>query len=215
MAKRISLSSIIKPDESEYINASDLDAGLTDAYQPVMSGSAMHARPLPVNMYTYDDESEKFDDTPLSRAPMRINRRYVPSTKENLPLKQSVERPEFPLYEEQKIQSDSGVMFPTPLNKFTEISQFDNSDKKDSMLYHDFEDEIMSEFVTADANVLGLLQKTGRAIPQEVTLSAKLKSKNVSSSKSSVSASERMKSSPRIYAPLNQNNNQVKKKIQF
>ena len=104
MAKRISLSSIIRPDESEYVNASELDAGLTDAYQPVMSGSAMHARPLPVNMYTYDEDSEKFQDTPLSRAPMRINRRYVPSSKDNLPLKQSMERPEFPLYEEQKIQ---------------------------------------------------------------------------------------------------------------
>jgi hypothetical protein len=214
MAKRISLSSIIKPDESEYVSATDLDAGLTDAYQPVMSGSAMHARPLPVNMYTYDDESEKFDDTPLSRAPMRINRRYVPSTKENLPLRQSVERPEFPLYEEQKIQSESGILFPTPLNKFTEISQFD-SQSNDAMIYHDFEDEIMSEFVTADANVLGLLQKTGRAVPSEVALSAKLQSRNANIVKNNSSASERMKSSPRIYENISQAAEQVKKKIQF
>ena len=62
MPKRISLSNIIKPDESEYVNASDLEVGLTDAYQPVMSGSAMHARPLPVNMYTYDEDSDYYND---------------------------------------------------------------------------------------------------------------------------------------------------------
>jgi len=214
MAKRISLSSIIKPDESEYVNASDLDAGLTDAYQPVMSGSAMHARPLPVNMYTYDEDSEKFDDTPLSRAPMRINRRYVPSSKDNLPLKQSMERPEFPLYEEQKIQSDSGLIFPKPLNKFTETNQFD-IDKNDSMIYHDFEDEIMSEFVAADPNVLGLLQKTGRAIPTEVSLAAKMVNKNRNAANKTSLASERLKSAPRLVVPENMAQNSVKKKIQI
>lgn len=212
MAKRISLSSIIRPDESEYVNASELEAGLTDAYQPVMSGSAMHARPLPINMYTYDEESEKFDDTPLARAPMRINRRYVPSTKENLPLKQSLERPEFPLYEEQKIQTESGSLFPSPLNKFTDTSQFDTLEKNNSMLHHDFEDEIMSEFVQADPNVLGLLQKTGRAIPSEVSLSAKMKNRNQNVVKTNSTASERMKSAPRIYAPQSVGNN-IKKKI--
>jgi hypothetical protein len=214
MAKRISLSSIIKPDESEYVNASDLDAGLTDAYQPVMSGSAMHARPLPVNMYTYDEDSEKFDDTPLSRAPMRINRRYVPSSKDNLPLKQSMERPEFPLYEEQKIQSDSGLIFPKPLNKFTETNQFD-IDKNDSMIYHDFEDEIMSEFVAADPNVLGLLQKTGRAIPTEVSLAAKMVNKNRNAANKTSLASERLKSAPRLVVPENMAQNSAKKKIQI
>jgi len=214
MAKRISLSSIIRPDESEYVNASDLDAGLTDAYQPVMSGSAMHARPLPVNMYTYDEDSEKFDDVPLSRAPMRINRRYVPSTKDNLPLKQSMERPEFPLYEEQKIQSDSGLIFPKPLSKFTETSQFEVN-KNDTMIYHDFEDEIMSEFVSADPNVLGLLQKTGRAVPSEVALSVKMMNKNKLSSKSASDASERIKTAPRIYAPLSSPDSGLKKKIQI
>ncbi len=214
MAKRISLSSIIRPDESEYVNASDLDAGLTDAYQPVMSGSAMHARPLPVNMYTYDEDSEKFDDVPLSRAPMRINRRYVPSTKDNLPLKQSMERPEFPLYEEQKIQSDSGLIFPKPLSKFTETSQFEVN-KNDTMIYHDFEDEIMSEFVSADPNVLGLLQKTGRVVPSEVALSVKMMNKNKLSSKSASDASERIKTAPRIYAPLSSPDSGLKKKIQI
>lgn len=214
MAKRISLSSIIRPDESEYVNASDLDAGLTDAYQPVMSGSAMHARPLPVNMYTYDEDSEKFDDVPLSRAPMRINRRYVPSTKDNLPLKQSMERPEFPLYEEQKIQSDSGLIFPKPLSKFTETSQFEVN-KNDTMIYHDFEDEIMSEFVSADPNVLGLLQKTGRAVPSEVALSVKMMNKNKLSSKSTSDTSERIKTAPRIYAPLSSPDSGLKKKIQI
>jgi len=214
MAKRISLSSIIRPDESEYVNASDLDAGLTDAYQPVMSGSAMHARPLPVNMYTYDEDSEKFDDTPLSRAPMRINRRYVPSSKDNLPLKQSMERPEFPLYEEQKIQSDSGLIFPKPLNKFTETNQFD-IDKNDSMIYHDFEDEIMSEFVAADPNVLGLLQKTGRAIPTEVSLAAKMVNKNRNAANKTNLASERLKSAPRLVVPENMTQNSAKKKIQI
>lgn len=214
MAKRISLSSIIRPDESEYVNASDLDAGLTDAYQPVMSGSAMHARPLPVNMYTYDEDSEKFEDTPLSRAPMRINRRYVPSSKDNLPLKQSMERPEFPLYEEQKIQSDSGLIFPKPLDKFTNTSQFEVA-KNDTMIYHDFEDEIMSEFVSADPNVLGLLQKTGRNVPSEVALSVKMLNKNKLSSRNSSDTSERIKTAPRIVAPQAVENNTLKKKIQI
>ena len=214
MAKRISLSSIIRPDESEYVNASDLDAGLTDAYQPVMSGSAMHARPLPVNMYTYDEDSEKFEDTPLSRAPMRINRRYVPSSKDNLPLKQSMERPEFPLYEEQKIQSDSGLIFPKPLDKFTNTSQFEVA-KNDTMIYHDFEDEIMSEFVSADPNVLGLLQKTGRNVPSEVALSVKMLNKNKLSSRNSSDISERIKTAPRIVAPQAVENNTLKKKIQI
>jgi len=214
MAKRISLSSIIRPDESEYVNASDLDAGLTDAYQPVMSGSAMHARPLPVNMYTYDEDSEKFQDAPLSRAPMRINRRYVPSSKDNLPLKQSMERPEFPLYEEQKIQSDSGMIFHKPLDKFTNTAQFD-IDKNDAMIYHDFEDEVMSEFVSADPNVLGLLQKQGRAIPSEVALSVKLQNKNKLSTKTTTDASERIKTAPRIVTPQAIQNDSVKKKIQI
>lgn len=214
MAKRISLSSIIKPDESEYINASDLDAGLTDAYQPVMSGSAMHARPLPVNMYTYDDDSEKFEDTPLSRAPMRINRRYVPSNKDNLPLKQSMERPEFPLYEEQRNQQESGMLFPRPLDKFTNTNEFEIS-KNNSMVYHDFEDEIMSEFVSADPNVLGLLQKTGRAIPSEVALSVKKLNKSKNSNTNAVSASERIKTAPRITVPASMTSQQVKKKIQI
>jgi hypothetical protein len=174
----------------------------------------MHARPLPVNMYTYDEDSEKFDDTPLSRAPMRINRRYVPSSKDNLPLKQSMERPEFPLYEEQKIQSDSGLIFPKPLNKFTETNQFD-IDKNDSMIYHDFEDEIMSEFVAADPNVLGLLQKTGRAIPTEVSLAAKMVNKNRNAANKTNLASERLKSAPRLVVPENMAQNSAKKKIQI
>jgi hypothetical protein len=213
MAKRISLSSIIKPDESEYVNATDLDAGLTDAYQPVLSGSAVHARPLPVNMYTYDDESEQFEDTPLARAPMRINRRYVPTNKENLPLKQSVERPEFPLYQEQKNQTDSGTAYPKSTEKFTQVNQFKNN-SNDSMIYHDFEDEVMNEFVTADPHVIGLLQKTGRAIPIEVALSDKMRRKNANVIKTTSSASERMKQSPRLFAPSPVSNNQVKKKNQ-
>ena len=55
MAKKISLSSIIRPDESEYIDASQLEAGLTDAYEPISTGSSIHASPLPDNMYTVDD----------------------------------------------------------------------------------------------------------------------------------------------------------------
>jgi len=214
MPKRISLSNIIKPDESEYVNASDLEVGLTDAYQPVMSGSAMHARPLPVNMYTYDEDSEKFDDTPLSRAPMRINRRYVPSNKENLPLKQSIERPEFPLYEEQKIDADSGQIFPKSQDKFTDLKQFEIVNNN-TMIHHDFEDEVMSEFVTADPNVIGLLQKLGKSVPSEVTMSAKLLSKKSNSnSNNNNTTGQKVKNSTPIYTPAGQVD-VLKKKIQF
>jgi hypothetical protein len=211
MAKRISLSSIIKPDESEYVSASDLDAGLTDAYQPVLSGTAMHSRPLPINMYTYDEESEKFDDTPLSRAPMRIVRRYVPSSKENLPLKQSSERPEFPLYQDQKEQVDTGSAFPKPFEKFTKPEEF-TTVNNDAMLYHNFDEEILSEFVSADASVLGLMQKTGMSIPVEVSMSDKLRKQNANVIKTTSSASERMKTGPRLISNSDQ---QVKKKISF
>lgn len=211
MAKRISLSSIIKPDESEYVSASDLDAGLTDAYQPVLSGTAMHSRPLPINMYTYDEESEKFDDTPLSRAPMRIVRRYVPSSKENLPLKQSNERPEFPLYQDQKEQVDTGSAFPKPFEKFTKPEEFITVNN-DAMLYHNFDEEILSEFVSADASVMGLMQKTGMSIPVEVSMSDKLRKQNANVIKTTSSASERMKTGPRLISNSDQ---QVKKKISF
>ncbi len=98
MAKKLSLSSIIRPDESEYVDASQLDAGLTDAYEPVASGSALHARPLPVTIYTVDEESMDLPDAALARAPMRISRRYTPTNKENVPVLSTKEGPEFPLF---------------------------------------------------------------------------------------------------------------------
>lgn len=215
MAKKISLSSIIKPDESEYVSASELDAGLNDAYQPVASGSAMHSRPLPVTMYTYDDETEneEFDDIPLARAPMRINRRYVPSNRENIPSKTSNERPEFPLFENQKNQTDSGVVYPKPENRYTNIDQL-SIQNNDSMIYHNFEEEIMNDFVAADPNVIGLLKKSGMPIPVEVSMSLKLREKNRNfSTNTTATPKDRIKQSPRLYVPESMQSPGVKKKI--
>lgn len=218
MAKKISLSSIIKPDESEFISASELDAGLNDAYQPVASGSAMHSRPLPVTMYTYDDdtENEEFDDVPLARAPMRINRRYVPSNKENIPFKTSSERPEFPLFENQKEQKDSGIVYPKSENRFTAVSEY-SLEQNQHMIYHNFEDEIMNDFVNADPNVIGLLKKSGLAVPVEVSMSLKMrqKNKNVVSTNTNPVPKDRIKQSQRLYVPDSMKSSDVKKKIQL
>jgi len=215
MAKRFSLSSIIKPDESEYVDASQLEAGLTDAYEPVISGSALHARPLPVTMYTVDEDSEQFPDAPLGRAPMRITRRYVPSNPDNKPLLTSKERPEFPLFNDQKQQVDSGIAYPRAEEKYTKINQFQNESNQDT-IYHDFESEAMNDFVAADPNVIGLMKKTGMSVPTEVTLSAKLKARNrAENNPDRISASQRMRESPRLYVPdsMSKNPSGVKKKI--
>jgi len=216
MAKRFSLSSIIKPDESEYVEASKMDVGLADAYEPVISGSAMHGRPLPVTMYTYDDESEDFEDTPLARAPMRITRRYVPSTRDSRPMKVSTERPEFPLFNEQQQQKDSGVVYPEAAKKFTTFSEFKN-DKKEEFISHDFESEMVDDFVGANTGIISLLQKQGKDIPTELQIAQKMKAagskRSANSSNQNVSASQRVKSSSKLFVPSSINNSDVKKKI--
>lgn len=216
MAKRFSLSSIIKPDESEYVEASKMDVGLADAYEPVISGSAMHGRPLPVTMYTYDDESEDFEDTPLARAPMRITRRYVPSTRDSRPVKVSTERPEFPLFNEQKQQKDSGIVYPEPAKKFTNFSDFKN-DKKEEFLSHDFESEMVDDFVGANTGIISLLQKQGKDIPIELQIAQKLKAvaskRNSNTNNQNTSANQRVKNSSKLFVPNSISDSNVKKKI--
>lgn len=215
MAKKISLSSIIRPDESEYVDASSLEAGLTDAYEPVVTGSALHARPLPVNMYTVDQESMELPDTPLARTPMRITRRYIPTSKENNSVLASKERPEFPLFKDEESQVDSGVVYPKPQDKlstFTEIKA--NKEANGETIYHDYESEILSDFVPANPAILGLLQKSGMEIPQEILLSKKLAAKASKTTNTNIS-SERIKEAPRLYVPesMRKTQNGVKKKI--
>ena len=215
MAKKISLSSIIRPDESEYVDASHLEAGLTDAYEPVATGSAMHARPLPVNMYTVDDQSLELPDTPLARTPMRITRRYVPTTKDNIPVLTSKERPEFPLFKDEEEQQDSGVVYPKPQDKlstFTEV--YANKASSSETLYHDYVSEIMQDFVPANPGIMSLLQKQGKEIPQEIALSKKLAARAPKNNNSNYNY-DRIKEAPRLYIPdsMRKTQNGVKKKI--
>ncbi len=218
MAKKISLSSIIRPDESEYVDASQLEAGLTDAYEPVATGSAMHARPLPVNMYTVDDSSLELPDTPLARTPMRITRRYVPTNKDNTPVLTSKERPEFPLFKEEEEQKESGIVYPKPQEKvstFTEV--YANKASSGETLYHDYESEILEDFVPANPAIMSLLQKQGKEIPQEIALSKKLAartSKNTNNNNAEYNY-DRIKEAPRLYVPdsMRKTQNGVKKKI--
>lgn len=216
MAKKISLSSIIRPDESEYIDASQLEAGLTDAYEPISTGSAMHARPLPVNMYTVDDQSLELPDTPLARTPMRITRRYVPTTKDNTPVLTSKERPEFPLFKEEEEQQDSGVVYPKSQDKlstFTEV--YANKSSSGETLYHDYESEIMQDFVPANPGIMSLLQKQGKEIPQEISLSKKLAARAPKNNNNNNYNYDRIKEAPRLYVPdsMRKTQNGVKKKI--
>lgn len=216
MTKKISLSSIIKPDESEYVDASKLEAGLTDAYEPVATGSAMHARPLPVNMYTVDEQSMELPDTPLARTPMRITRRYVPTTRENNSVLASKERPEFPLFKEEESQVDSGVVYPKPLDKLSSFNDvLAKKQESSDTIYHDYEAEILQDFVPANPAILGLLQKSGMEVPKEIILSKKLAARNQNKQTSSVNSSERIKQSSRLYVPDSMRKSQtgVKKKI--
>jgi hypothetical protein len=215
MAKKLSLSSIIKPDESEYIDASKLDAGLNDAYEPIATGSAMHARPLPVNMYTVDEQSMELPDTPLARTPMRITRRYVPTSKENNSVLTSKERPEFPLFKEEESQVESGIAYPKPLQKTSSFNEiFANKQLSDATIYHDYESEILQDFVPANPAILGLLQKSGMEIPKEIILSKKLASKKSNITSQSFNE-DRIKQSPKLYIPesMRKSQNGVKKKI--
>lgn len=216
MPKKSSLSSIIKPDESEYIDASKLEAGLTDAYEPVATGSAMHARPLPINMYTVDDQYEELPETPLARTPMRITRRYIPTSKDNSSVLQSKERPEFPLFKEEEDQVESGLVYPKPFERhstFTEV--YANKQNQQQTIYHDYEAEMLTDFVPANPAILGLLQKSGMEIPQEILLSKKLaaKTRNTNSEQQNLST-ERIKNAPRLYVPesMRKTQNGVKKK---
>ncbi|GEM_PF-6344542 len=215
MAKKISLSSIIRPDESEYVDASSFEAGLTDAYEPVATGSALHARPLPVNMYTVDQENMELPDTPLARTPMRITRRYVPTSKDNNSVLASKERPEFPLFKDEENQVDSGVVYPKSQERLSSFAEI-KADKENSgqTIYHDYESEILSDFVPANPAILGLLEKSGMSIPQELILSKKLAAKSSKNSNVNIS-SDRIKEAPRLYVPesMRKSQNGVKKKI--
>ena len=216
MVKKISLSSIIRPDESEYVDASQLEAGLTDAYEPVSTGSAMHARPLPVNMYTVDEQHMELPDTPLARTPMRITRRYVPTNKDNNSVLASKERPEFPLFKEEESQVDSGIVYPKPLEKNSSFNEIFAAKKSSAdTIYHDYESEILEDFVPANPAILGLLQKSGMEVPKEILLSKKLSARNNNQNKNSISASDRIKNASRLYVPesMRKNQNSVKKKI--
>ena len=154
MAKKLSLSAIIRPDESEYVDATQLDAGLTDAYEPVASGSALHARPLPVTIYTVDDESMDLPDAPLARAPMRISRRYTPTNKENVPVLSTKERPEFPLFGREEEQIESGVVYPKPEEKTASMKEVMAQTKEGDFLYHDFEEEMLADFVPTNPHII-------------------------------------------------------------
>ena len=200
MPKKLSLSAIIKPDESEYVDANQLDAGLTDAYEPVASGSALHARPLPVTIYTVDDESMDLPDAPLARAPMRISRRYTPTNKENVPVLSTKERPEFPLFGREEEQVESGVVYPKPEEKIASMKEVMAQTKE-------------ADFVPTNPHIISLLQKQGKDIPYEVTLSNKLYNKNNLNKKDNI-ASERIKAAPRLYVPDSMKTQDgVKKKI--
>lgn len=217
MAKKFSLSSIIKPDESEYVEASKMDVGLADAYEPVISGSAMHGRPLPVTMYTFDEESEDFEDTPLARAPMRITRRYVPSTRDSRPMKVSTERPEFPLFNEQQQQKDTGIVYPEAAKKYTSFAELKKEDKKE-FIAHDFESEMIDNYVGANPGIISLLQKQGKDIPVELSIAEKLQKANKNKINSNtnnqgISASERVKTSAKLFVPDSIKKSDVKKKI--
>lgn len=218
MAKRFSLSSIIKPDESEYVEASKMDVGLADAYEPVISGSAMHGRPLPVTMYTFDEDSEDFEDTPLSRAPMRITRRYVPSTRDSRPLKVSTERPEFPLFNEQQQQKDAGIVYPEAAKKYTTFAEF-KSDKKEEFIGHDFESEMIDDFVGANPAIISLLEKQGRDIPNELQIAQKLrlnqnKNKSGQNNNKNITANQRVQGAEKLFVPSSiKGGSDVKKKI--
>lgn len=213
MAKKLSLSAIIRPDESEYVDATQLDAGLTDAYEPVASGSALHARPLPVTIYTVDDESMDLPDAPLARAPMRISRRYTPTNKENVPVLSTKERPEFPLFGREEEQVESGIVYPKPEEKIASMKEVMAQTKEGDFLYHDFEEEMLADFVPTNPHIISLLQKQGKDIPYEVTLSNKLYNKNRLNQKDNI-ASERIKEAPRLYVPDSMKTQDgVKKKI--
>ncbi len=216
MVKKLSLSSIIKPDESEFVDASQLEAGLTDAYEPVSTGSAMHARPLPINMYTVDENHMELPDTPLARTPMRITRRYVPTNKDNNSVLNSKERPEFPLFKEEENQVESGIAYPKPLEKTSSFNEiFAAKQALTDTIYHDYESEILQDFVPANPAILGLLQKSGMEIPKEILLSKKLSTKNKNKTNSLDSNSDRIKNAPRLYVPesMRKNQSNVKKKI--
>jgi hypothetical protein len=213
MAKKLSLSSIIRPDESEYVDASQLDAGLTDAYEPVASGSALHARPLPVTIYTVDDESMDLPDAPLARAPMRISRRYTPTNKENVPVLTTKERPEFPLFGREEEQVESGSVYPKPEEKIASMKEVLAQTAAGDFLHHDFEEEMLADFVPTNPHIISLLQKQGKDIPYEVTLSNKLFNKNKLKQNDQI-ASERIKESPRLFVPDSMRTQSgVKKKI--
>ena len=100
-----------------------------------------------------------------------------------------------------------------PEEKIASMKEVMAQTKEGDFLYHDFEEEMLADFVPTNPHIISLLQKQGKDIPYEVTLSNKLYNKNRLNQKDNI-ASERIKEAPRLYVPDSMKTQDgVKKKI--
>ena len=155
------LSSIMSSIPSDFMNISDIGFDIYNVFEHYNLNASVHAKPMPVTMYTTDAQSEFLPDAPLSRIPSRINRHYSATNSENMNAGSSA-RPEFRDFNNDAVSKN--IAYHSPLFRKTKIEMIET---KQAQIFEEEE----GEYVGAPPAIIRLLAKTGRAIPREVRLS--------------------------------------------
>ena len=107
-------------------------------------------------------------------------------------------------------------MYPKPQEKLSTFNEvYANKANSGETIYHDYESEILQDFVPANPAIMSLLQKQGKEIPQEIALSKKLAARAPKNTNNASYNYDRIKEAPRLYVPdsMRKTQNGVKKKI--